>query len=127
MNKKLRFILIFWLPPAFWMAFIFLGSSVPGSYMPPLGSHVDKFMHAVEYFILGYLLVRAFYNSAPGQGLKKAMIISIIIASLYAASDEWHQRFVSARTQDAFDFVADLIGINIGIFLYTKRGQNCQR
>lgn len=128
MNKNIRFIIIFWAPVLFWMGVIFLGSCIPGKQIPEIGiQYADKLAHIVEYLILGFLIIRAVLNSNPSLGLTKIVILSIIIALLYGASDEWHQRFVTGRIPDFFDFLADFIGINIGIFLYKKRGEGCRQ
>jgi len=98
-------------------------SSIPGQDLPDVKvPYLDKLIHLTEYLALGFLLIRAFLNSNLNISLAKAVILSIIITSFYAVIDEWHQRFISGRSPDYFDFLADFIGASIGIFLYKKRG-----
>lgn len=106
------------------MAVIFTVSSMPGSNLPDMGiPHIDKFIHAAEYLILGFLLARALSKSFQKFNLAKIIISAIIIASLYAISDEWHQQYIQGRTCDILDFAADFIGANIGILLYSMKGR----
>ncbi len=122
MNKDERKILKFWGPVFLWMALIFILSSISLPYLPKVKIFgIDKLAHILEYLILGVLLVRAFLNSDLKLKVWALIILSITIASLYAASDEWHQEFTPGRTADVFDFLADFIGLNIGVFLYKKR------
>ncbi len=70
---------------------------------------IRKLGHVTEYFILGILLFRAFRSgSMELPGLRWAFY-SVLVVMLYAASDEFHQSFVSARTASLFD-----VGIDIG-------------
>lgn len=116
--------LVLWLPVFFWAAAILTVSSIPGNRLPgPWFPGADKLMHAAEYAVLGFLIIRAVSGSGPAasQGLTKIVILSIIISSLFGAFDEWYQRFIFARKCDLVDLAADLIGACIGVFLYRKR------
>ena len=85
---------------------IFIGSSVPGSEIPPLGfSLSDKLIHFIEFGILGILLYRAFSR------MSRPYLLTVITGALYAASDEFHQLFVPGRQCDFWDFAADVCGI----------------
>ena len=114
--------MIFWTPVALWMAAIFAFSSIPGENIPKIPiPNINNLAHFVEFYILGFLLIRAFLNSGLNINFTKMLILAIIIASLYACSDEWHQHFVRNRTPDIFDLITDFIGANVGVFLYKKR------
>lgn len=129
MLKTIKAAFLYWLPAFLWMAVIFTLSSIPGQDIPKVDvPNIDKVVHFVEYLILGFLLIRALLKSGLNINLAKITILAIIIATLYAASDEWHQRFISGRTCDAIDFFWDFIGLNIGILLYNlnERGHNCR-
>lgn len=130
MTRKAEIALFCWLPAILWMAVIFSVSSISGDEIPKIGlPNIDKVMHFLEYLILGLLLIRAFFRSYPNIALAKMAILAIIIAALYGASDEWHQRFVPNRRCDIADLSLDFLGINIGVLLYhlNKREQNCHR
>jgi len=49
---------------------------------------------------------------------KHYIIWAFLFCFLYAASDEWHQSFVSNRTPEILDWAADVVGIIIGGSVY---------
>lgn len=91
---------------------IFAGSSIPGQDFPDLTIFTyDKLIHFVLYFVFSLLIYRAlrFQTKIPVLS-KYAVWISLFLAVLYAASDEYHQSFVSGRSSDPFDWLADSLG-----------------
>jgi VanZ family protein len=101
-----------WAPVVVWAAVIFAFSSVP-SLSTELGT-VDtilrKLAHLAEYAVLGALLCRALRR--PG--------LAIVVATLYAVSDEVHQTFVEGRVGAPLDVAIDAIGAAAGILLWTR-------
>jgi len=82
---------------------IFVLSSFPLPDSPFLSAHgLDKLIHAAEYAVFFLLLRRA----SSGRAW-----IALLIAVLYAGSDELHQAFVPGRHAGFDDFSADLAGI----------------
>ena len=109
----------YWRSVLLWMLVIFIVSSAPASYVPKISIlHFDKIVHSSEFFILGLLLTRALAYSYSEVNLAKLIIFAIIVASFYAAFDEWHQRFIPGRHPDILDFLFDFIGLKIGAILY---------
>ncbi|HVB37178.1 MAG TPA: VanZ family protein [Vicinamibacterales bacterium] len=101
-----------WLPPALYMGLIFY-LSAQANPLPLLTAHVwDKLLHAIEYAGLGVLLLRAF----KGERLpwRTALLLALVLTSLYGASDEWHQSFVPGRDSEIADWYADTTGGGIG-------------
>lgn len=122
MRKKTEIILKCWTPVFVWMLAIFVLSSVPGAYISKARIfHFDKLAHFLEFFILGLLLIRASLSSYKVNP-PTTIVLCIFIATIYAATDEWHQNFVYGRTAEFFDFFADFLGLNTGILLYKKKG-----
>ncbi len=118
MFRKITVILWFWTPVVLWMALIYYSSSIRGEDMPKIDiPNIDKFFHFVEYFILGALLVRAFAQASDKANFKRILLLSILIASIYGALDEFHQRFVSGRSPEIFDILSDIIGSLLGSLL----------
>jgi len=93
------------------MALIFFLSSLSGSSLSNFGSldvFIKKGAHIAEYAILYFLLFRAFQSLMV---TRKALIVSAVIAVLYAISDEYHQTFVPFREGTVRDVFIDSIGI----------------
>ena len=111
-----------WVPVFIWMAIIFTLSSMPGKVIPDVKiPHLDKLAHFVEYFILGFLLIRAFLNSSKGISRTSLVAIAIFIAAGFAVTDELHQAATPNRETDIVDFMFDSIGAATGILLYKKK------
>ena len=100
-----------WGPPAAWAALVFTVSSfpvrVPGGGVPGL----DKLAHLGVYLVLGLLLARA---------LPHGPWIAVALGWAYGASDEVHQMFVPGRSPDVADWVADAVGVTLGVFLFQR-------
>jgi VanZ family protein len=91
--------------------FIFYLSSIPLAF-PEIVNRIDptKFsFHVVEYSILGFLLFNA----------SKNFNLSFLIGSFYGLSDEIHQIFVPLRMFSVLDWVSDVIGVILGIILFS--------
>ncbi len=94
---------------------------------------VRKTAHAMEYAILGFLVIGIIY------GLKLRVVWQAIIAwalsTLYAASDEFHQTFVVGRSGELKDVGLDsagaLAGVLVGILIfkmyYNRRAKKKER
>ncbi|MFA5142536.1 MAG: VanZ family protein [Candidatus Omnitrophota bacterium] len=108
-----------WAPAILWAAVISGLSSMPGRDIPQIDiPHIDKLVHFAEFLILGFLTLRAVKSPGSNISLAKAVILSIIIISLYAALDEWHQHFIPGRTTDIVDFIMDITGAIAGMMLH---------
>ncbi|HEY64494.1 MAG TPA: VanZ family protein [Caldilineae bacterium] len=101
-----------WVPPIAWMGVIFLLSSrsdypdlTPG---PPDLQNILG--HVVEYGVLAFLLARAIDRQTH---VRRPHLWAIVIVMLYAASDEWHQRFVPGRHADPLDWVIDVAAASV--------------
>ncbi len=101
-----------WIPVVLYLALIFHLSSLPDP-LPELTTRFwDKGIHFVEYGSLGGLLLFALRSS--GVAWRRALLLAIAGASLYGASDELHQAFVTGRSSDVRDWAADTIGGAMG-------------
>lgn len=111
-----------WLPRIFrwpvvvgWMALIFAGSSIPSEFAPSQSTiPFDKIAHFGEYSVLAFLLVGVSRNYARLRGSFIVIMLCIVCAAAYGASDEFHQRFVPGRDAGVPDWVADAIGATSG-------------
>lgn len=94
------------------MAVIFFLSSLQHP-LPEVTARVsDKVLHATEYGGLAVLFVRALWRE--GLNWRAAALAAVVMASLYGASDEYHQAFVPNRNSTVSDWVADSIGATMG-------------
>ena len=137
---KLRAFLQFWLPVLFWMTVIFIASADAHSYehssfiVEPLlhwlfpkmsQEHIEQIHHVIrkcghltEYAILALLLWRALHlskNNLPTWSWPKVGG-TLLLVFIYAATDEFHQRFVPTRTALVSDVFIDTAGGAIGLF-----------
>lgn len=74
---------------------------------------IRKAGHVIEYFVLGLLLFRTFRGGSISSWNWRWSFFAVIVVVLWAASDEFHQSFVSTRTASAVDVGIDTAG---GIF-----------
>jgi len=84
---------------------------------------VRKSGHISEYAVLGFLIFRAMKLSRPPAAHPwswRCAGVSLLIATAYAASDEWHQSFVPGRTAAVHDVIIDSCGALIGLSLVFK-------
>jgi len=74
---------------------------------------LDKLIHAVFYAIFAFFIF----------GSSRRYSVSLVLASLYGITDEFHQSFVYGRDSDVWDWVADTVGASLSlgsIWLFTK-------
>ena len=108
----------YWLPVIIYAILIFYLSSLPGKYIPGLFIGQDIVGHLIEYAILALLISRALKAYSPKLIHSKRILWVCVIAIIYAASDEFHQMFISGRTASFFDLFLDAIGSLTGGLLY---------
>ncbi len=109
MNGRAR---LAWCAVAAYMGLIFY-LSTQSNPLPELTSRVwDKLLHGVEYGTLGGLVLLAL--RASGAGLRRALPLAVLVASLYGVTDELHQAFVPNRSCDVRDWIADTLGACAG-------------
>src|SRR5512147_1099964 len=109
-----------WGPALLMMALIFLASGTPGEQLPNLGSW--DLIGKKGGHMLGYALLAAAY--LHGLTLSKkitrgTVLIAILLAGLYAVTDEFHQLFVPERTSSPVDVGIDIVGASLGAPLWT--------
>ncbi len=86
---------------------------------------VRKCGHLTEYAILSLLLWRARRYSSdlrPKGWQWSTAGFAILISATYAATDEFHQSFVSTRQASVWDVLIDTAGATVGMILLWKLG-----
>jgi VanZ family protein len=111
-----------------WTGTIFWASSraTPFPSLPPsLLSH-DKLLHALAFAVLSALLVGAFARGAAR--VARTLAVAALLATVYGATDEWHQLHVPGRDAELGDLVADAVGavagaLAAGVLLRPRRAR----
>ncbi len=75
---------------------------------------IRKAAHMTEYAVMG-ILAFAFLAGYMGENAK-TYLASLLIAAIYAASDEIHQLFVPGRAGRFSDVCIDTLGVVLGLF-----------
>ncbi|MGP4073237.1 VanZ family protein [Piscibacillus sp. B03] len=86
-----------------------------GTKMSQLHHYIRKGAHFFVYFVLGVLIMIALLVS--GWSDLNAVGITFVVCSIYAMSDEFHQRFVPGRGAQVSDVLIDVAGASLGILL----------
>lgn len=109
-----------WGPVVAYMAIIFALSS--RSVLPsPLGLN-DKVVHFGFYGGLALLALRATAGGRLAGLSLPAMLAAWAIATVYGATDEFHQSFVPGRSADVWDLVADAAGAALAVVAFGAFG-----
>ncbi len=96
---------------AAYCACLFWLSSGPVDVPPSIQFNgVDKVAHMCVYAGLAGLVSRGLRQSGRPWAPRALFWIPVLFASLYGASDEFHQYFVPTRSCDVFDWLADTTG-----------------
>ncbi len=121
MTNKIKYILI--VPILLYSALIYYLSNQPRLPIPEMGIlGCDKLIHFIAYFLYGILMQLAVIVSLGNKTQKYQIFIVVVLASLFAFSDEIHQSFVPGRDADIFDVLSDLIGILASVLLFYYLG-----
>jgi len=77
----------------------------------------DKLLHLAGYFCYGLTILIASFAIFKSENRKKMIIFLLSFGAFFALSDEIHQSFVPGRDCDFFDWIADMIGLSISLFM----------
>ena len=111
----------YWLPAYLYMGMIFYLSSQSRPPVPEFILRQDKIAHLIEYAVLGLLLIRALNKEYPGRSFLALKLTALAVSAIYAASDEFHQRFVPGRNSCLPDWTIDSAVAFLGSFFTVKR------
>lgn len=103
----------YWLPALIWMLIIYSFSAQPSlraSAVAWQDFYIRKAAHIGEYFILAILYFYAFTKSTS-LSRPKRLLFTLILAVIYAITDEFHQTFVFDRTGKIVDVFIDGMGV----------------
>jgi VanZ family protein len=80
---------------------------------------IRKTAHFVEYAVLGLLAWRAVYKDPAFQSFSEGrqFRFALLLAALYASTDEFHQKFVPEREAAVRDVMLDTSGAGAGLLV----------
>jgi hypothetical protein len=124
----------FWLAAPFLWALIVLGlCTIPGKDLPAYNwfdiVSLDKWVHAFMFAVQYLLLIRAFSEQYIFNLFRSSTNwVSVFIAIFYGGLTEIYQHlFLVDRVADIYDFIANVIGVLIGIWIYKRYGSRLLR
>jgi len=104
------------------MAAIFGLSSIPSADMPKFGlldTIVKKGGHALGYGLLALSFLRGLKSDRTDIS-SRWLYAAWLMATLYSATDEFHQSFVPGRHPAATDMLIDSLGAALSLFIATS-------
>ena len=97
-----------WAPALLWAASIFFFSHQS---QPPLATlSADYVLHFLAYLTFGLTLTWGITAGFREEFTIRRVVIVLVLAFLYSASDEFHQAFIPGRDASFRDFLADVVG-----------------
>lgn len=98
-----------WLPAVAYMGLIFGISSLSLTHTH-LPKFSDKAIHFVEYGVLAAFVTFGFRQTRGAWSARTIAFAAWVWASVYGATDEWHQLYVPHRSSSVYDWLADTLG-----------------
>lgn len=110
-----------WGPVVVWMALIFFLSDQPSLPSPEerwLDFVFEKSAHTFEFAVLAVLFLRALAVKRAESW--RSVAGALVLAWLFALSDEFHQLYVPGRSSDWSDLLFDWLGAGVGVWLWLR-------
>lgn len=111
-----------WGPALLMMAVIFMFSSIPSAELPDFDwadRIVKKGGHALGYGLLALSYLHALKGDRKNLNARW-FIAAWVIATLYSATDEFHQSFTPGRHPAVTDVMIDSVGALVALALASK-------
>jgi VanZ family protein len=105
-------------------------SSIPARALPRSEAiwSLDKIWHALEYSVLGALLMRGLSVSALRVPTALGFAAVVVLVTVAGIGDELYQSLTPGRDASGFDVIADAVGGTLGALLVltarTRRGSH---
>ena len=100
----------------YWLV-LFVATTLPAERLPSIG-FTDKINHFIAYFVLAVLVnLTLIYQRKSRFLFERATVATIVICLFYGAVDELHQMLVPGRFAETWDWVADAVGVILGVLL----------
>lgn len=99
-----------------WISILLL-TSLPSRTVPEFELH-DKAKHFLAYFVLAFFLSLTFRLQEKSTKIRNQFLkISFFVLIIYSTLDEIHQLFIPGRAAEFWDWLANFIGIILGLWL----------
>jgi VanZ family protein len=114
----------YYAPAIVWALVVLLATSIPASSIPKVLrisiNDLDKLIHFVMFAVLGVLLAFAFYKQPEKSYTHKNFIfLAVIVGVVFGMITEGVQHFfISSRSGEYLDLVANFFGTVFGTFLF---------
>lgn len=105
-----------------WFIFILLVTFLPvsGGRKIVLFNHADKIIHLCLFLVFSIFLVsdarKLFHTSLVDKNVTMIVILTGIITGLFTELVQYY--LIAARSGSVLDFIADIVGILVGLSLY---------
>lgn len=105
-----------------WFIFILLVTFLPvsGGRKIVLFNHADKIIHLCLFLVFSIFLVsdarKLFHTSLIDKNVTMIVILTGIITGLFTELVQYY--LIAARSGSVLDFIADIVGILVGLSLY---------
>lgn len=107
-----------WGPAILVMVTMFILSSNPTSVISD--NHLIDTLYKKAGHVVGYALLAASFAWALQPERSGSYLSAILLAVLFAISDEIHQSYTPGRTPSAVDVLIDTLGAAAGLLLYHR-------
>ncbi len=110
-----------WGPAVTIMLVIFLASGTPGNDIPSFGLFdfvMKKGGHMTGYALLGIAYLHGLTYGKELSTRRRHATAAVLLALLYAITDEFHQSYTPQRSPSVFDVSIDTVGAALGVFLW---------
>lgn len=104
-----------------WAAVMFFAAftrATPGVCM--LFPQEDKVLHFLEYACFAFLLYQSFSHASGVRTIRRAAILTAVIAAAYGGALELMQAYLPYRDCNALDFMANCAGVAFTLGLCWK-------
>jgi len=119
-SKSIRFLNIH-LPWLLVMVLIALQSHISGDNMGSSLRYSDKFTHFLVFGLLTWLITRAVFKGENTFIQQNYFWFVLTVLAVFAIIDEMHQYFTPGRASEILDWLADMSGAVVFLFIYKWR------
>lgn len=112
----------------FFLLLILIGCLIPGNRLPETNTmHLDKVIHITLFIMFSFSAIIGLIKQSQFPRLHFDAVKYVILISVFLAigTEITQHLFIPRRSFDAFDILADLIGITLAFgFFMIVRGKN---